>query len=132
MRYLATSADEVFAVAEGSRMVLPVTLDALERRVIALLYADWMHKEIRAELGLSKNGLYAVLEEVKAKLADWRPSAIEREPRPTPPLPRALRSQPIEPSPAELPLPAASRLASATGAIAASSEPSPAMIPTGG
>lgn len=86
-RYLSIDAEVVYAEVECEEIVLPCTLTAIERRVIALRMAGRLLIEIDAELGLSRSQREAVMVSVRAKLADWAPSVPSQRCVPTPPLP---------------------------------------------
>lgn len=76
---LAVSAEQVFASVEEDDLQLPSTLTSLELRVVLLLYVQRYQTEIAIELGLSKGEMERTMRSIRAKLADWRPSAAERE-----------------------------------------------------
>lgn len=96
LRYLSVDAEQLFEHVEG--LVLPSTLTSVERQIVGLLYEEWTQTVIRDMLDLSKRALYDLLASIREKMADWRPTGSEREPGPTPPLPRPLLSRPQEPS----------------------------------
>lgn len=90
LRYLSATDEQTFARVEAERLDLPATLTQLEREVIVLLYDGWMQTEIRGQLNLSVRAISDLVASIREKMADWRPSASEREAGPTPPLPRRL------------------------------------------
>lgn len=75
-RYLTTPPDLVFSEVEEDDLVLPSTLDCLERHVVVYLYTGRTQVETAVELGLTPNQMQTVMKRVRSKLADWKPSAV--------------------------------------------------------
>lgn len=93
-RFLSIEAEQVYwEVEEESEPLLPSTLTPIERQVALLRFNGAMLQEIDRELGLSRAQREEAMRSVRAKLADWRPSAAP-ERAPMRPLPGA------EPAPA--------------------------------
>lgn len=72
---LVVEADVEQAIVEAEEMLLPNTLDALEREVVLLLLLDWQQYEVRAQLGIEPRQMEKVMRSVRIKLADWKPGA---------------------------------------------------------
>lgn len=97
-RYMSVDDEQLFAEAEDDPS-LPSTLTEVERQVVTLRLDGRLFAQIDRELGLSRAQRERVMESVRLKLADWRPSSVPRS-APTPPLPRALPR--AAPAPASL------------------------------
>jgi DNA-directed RNA polymerase specialized sigma24 family protein len=92
-QYLSVAAEQVYASIEEDDLTLPSTLSHLELRVVTRLYAQRYQTEIALELGLSKGEMEKAMRSIRAKLADWRPSASERGCALLPPLRRREQHQ---------------------------------------
>jgi DNA-directed RNA polymerase specialized sigma24 family protein len=79
VRYLSQPEDEVFAEVEDGPLTLPSTLTTPEREMVELLCEDYQQTEIRAMLGISVRKIDELKRSIKLKMADWRPSASERQ-----------------------------------------------------
>lgn len=80
-RYLTSDAHKHFGRVEDAAPLIPSTLTAVEREVLALLYLDFTQKEAQVMLGVSRNDMERAVRGIRDKMADWRPTAPE-EPLP--------------------------------------------------
>lgn len=77
--YLSADHEQTFgAVDEQGALVMPSTLTPTERSIVALLYAGYTQKEAAVHLGLRRAEMERSVKSIRQKLADWRPSNIER------------------------------------------------------
>lgn len=74
-RYLSVDAASVYADIEDELPVLPVTLSTRQRWVLTLLMRDYRQGEIAEALDISKREVESSVRSLRAKMADWRPSA---------------------------------------------------------
>lgn len=73
-RYLAVTSEQALAEAELERPLIPSTLTDVERRVLALLYADYSQRESATRLGLTRAEVERAVRGIRQKMADWQPS----------------------------------------------------------
>lgn len=79
VRYLQADASQVFSAIEEDDMILPSTLNQREREIVGLLYLDLSQKEAAARLGLRRNEMERAVRIIRQKMADWRPTRVERQ-----------------------------------------------------
>lgn len=77
---------------------LPTTVTEAESHVVLLLYLNYSEREIATVMGVRKNDIDVLIESVRTKLADWRPSGAQRA---VPALTAAQRRLPLERDEAE-------------------------------
>lgn len=70
---VTVDSDQVYADVEDVAPVIPSTLTGFERRVVALLYVGYTERQAARELGVTRTILERSLDEVRTKMADWRP-----------------------------------------------------------
>lgn len=75
-RYLAATAEEVFALVEDEPVLLPSTLTAEEARLVVFLLQDFSRQEIARELGVTRDKVTALHASVQGKMADWHPGHV--------------------------------------------------------
>ena len=80
-RYLSVDAEQIYGTI-GDELLLPSTLNATERALVALRMEGRPLYEIESALGLSRSEREKLLRSVREKLGDWQPARP-----PTPPLP---------------------------------------------
>lgn len=73
-RYLCVDAEQVYGTVEDDDLILPSTLTAIERRVIALRLDGRLLIEIDADLGFSRAQRERIMRSIRTKLADWAPT----------------------------------------------------------
>lgn len=78
MDHFSMTEDEAFQAVLEERVKLPSTLTEFEKQVIALLMLDLNQTEIARTLGATRTKVRLAHAEIKAKMADWRPSSAER------------------------------------------------------
>jgi RNA polymerase sigma factor (sigma-70 family) len=76
-RYLRTDRDEVYGEIERDEIIVPSTLTAAERAVLALLYADYSQVEAAVRLGMSKREVERAVSAIREKMADWSPGTAD-------------------------------------------------------
>jgi RNA polymerase sigma factor (sigma-70 family) len=81
-RYLVETPDTVYGEIEDGELVLPSTLDELERHVVVYLYAGRTQVETAEVVGLTPNQMQTVMRRIRWKLADWKPSSEPAVPPP--------------------------------------------------
>jgi RNA polymerase sigma factor (sigma-70 family) len=74
-RYLVEEAEQVYGAIEDDLPLIPNTLTAQEREIIALLYIDFDYGEIATALDLERKKVATAVRGIREKLADWRPNA---------------------------------------------------------
>lgn len=72
---LSTSSDVVYSEVEDELPLIPSTLNELELQVVCLLYRDYRQTEIALKLMVEKREVERAVRGIRAKMADWRPSA---------------------------------------------------------
>jgi DNA-directed RNA polymerase specialized sigma24 family protein len=72
---MTSSHDEVYGEIEDDDVVVPNTLDDLERRIVCLLFAGYRQSEVARTLGLAKRDMERSMRSIRAKMDDWRPAA---------------------------------------------------------
>lgn len=86
-RYMHVSEEEAFAIL--GQFTMPATITDRERDVLALLVAGYEHGEIAGMLTISKWAVSSAARDLRAKLADWRPSGTSESDAPASPPPGA-------------------------------------------
>lgn len=71
-RYFAVEDDQVFGDLDTP--LIPSTLTAAERRVVAYLYADFSQAEIAEEMEIGTKEVATLVGGIREKMADWHPS----------------------------------------------------------
>lgn len=75
LRYLSADDEQVFMAVLGDPPIVPSTLSSDERRVLKLMFNDYRQAEIAPILRLSQSQVKTAVKGIRAKMADWRPSA---------------------------------------------------------
>jgi DNA-directed RNA polymerase specialized sigma24 family protein len=73
LKYLSLNAEDAYVEVEDEPVVLPSTLTATERRVVALRLAGLSLGEVDQAIGLSRFQRAQVMASIRVKLADWAP-----------------------------------------------------------
>lgn len=76
-QYLVVTREQAYAVVEDAAPFLPSTLNAAERDVVGLLYLDFNQTEIARDRGMSPKQIATVVQSIRRKMEDWRPTASE-------------------------------------------------------
>jgi len=71
--YLCETPDAVYAAVE-EEVFVPNTLTGLERAVLVLLYRDYKQTEIAAQLEVDRRDVEKLVQSIRKKMEDWRPS----------------------------------------------------------
>jgi RNA polymerase sigma factor (sigma-70 family) len=66
--------DQVYADVEDEMPVIPSTLSPIEKRIVMLLYVGYTERQTARELGVTRGVFERSLEDVRTKMADWRPA----------------------------------------------------------
>lgn len=77
LRYLSTDDEQVFMSVLEEPPIVPSTLSLDERRVLKMLFNDYRQAEIAPILRLSQSQVKTAVKGIRAKMADWCPSATE-------------------------------------------------------
>lgn len=74
-QYLAAEHEQVFGDVDEGAPLIPSTLTSRERQVIVLLYRDHSQAEVVRIMGLRRSEMERIMRTIRAKMADWAPSA---------------------------------------------------------
>jgi RNA polymerase sigma factor (sigma-70 family) len=69
--------EEPYDAIEAELPLIPSTLTALERGVLALLYEGYKQREVALRLGVPRGEVERAVKAIRSKMGDWRPSGAE-------------------------------------------------------
>jgi DNA-directed RNA polymerase specialized sigma24 family protein len=75
-RYLSEDAD-FEKLFEEDTVLIPSTLDSVERRVALLLYMDFTPTDIGRQIKCQRKDVEEIVGSIQEKMADWQPSAAD-------------------------------------------------------